>query len=78
MKITNKNLNKFISLLLLFGVIGTLCWELIELIVNTAGLQLNLSAGPVGFDIEVLSLYIKFNPGTILGTAAGWLVFRKI
>ena len=78
MKVTTKSLNKFIGFLILTAVAGTLAWELLELIINTAGLQLNLSAGPVGFDIDVLSLYIKANPGTLLGGAAGWLLFKKI
>lgn len=78
MKITAKNFNKFIGFLILFGVAGTLAWELIEVIINTAGLKLNLTAGPVGFDIEVISLYISANPGTLLGLTGGWLLFKRI
>jgi len=78
MKITNKNLNKFIGFLILFCVAGTLAWELLEVIINTAGLTLHLTAGPVGFDINVISFYITANPGTLLGLGAGWLLFKRI
>lgn len=78
MKVTNKNLNKFISFLVLFCIAGTLGWELLETILNMAGLNLNLTSGPVGFDIDVLSLYISANPGTLLGLAAGYFLFNRI
>lgn len=78
MKITNKNFGKFVGFIILFGVVGTLFWDLLEIIINSAGLKLSLTAGPVGFDIDVLSVYLKFNPGTLLGLGAGWFIFRKI
>ncbi|HAK45093.1 MAG TPA: hypothetical protein DCO79_04125 [Spirochaeta sp.] len=78
MKITNKNLGKFIGFLILFAVTGTLAWELLEVILNLAGLAINLSAGPVGFDIDIISIYISANPGTLAGIALGWLLFRRI
>jgi hypothetical protein len=78
MKVTNKNLNNFIGFLFLFCIAGTLGWELIEVILNTLGLNLNLTAGPVGFDIEILSIYVSANPGTLLGLAAGYLLFKRI
>ncbi len=78
MKITKKNLNSFIGFIVLFSVMGSLAWELLEVILNTAGLAINLTAGPVGFDIDVLSVYIMANPGTLLGAAAGFLLFHKI
>lgn len=78
MKVTNKNLSKFIAFLVLCSVMGTLCWELIEVLFGLAGISFSLTAGPVGFDIEVLSVYIKINPGTPLGFAGGWLLFKRI
>ena len=78
MKVTNKNLGKFIGFLLLSAVMGTLAWELLEVILNTAGLELDLTAGPVGFDIDILAVFIKANPGTLIGGAGGWLLFGRI
>ncbi len=78
MKVTNKNIGKFTAFLLLFCVAGTLAWELVEVILYAAGLNVNLSVGPVGFDLDVLSVFISANPGTILGIAVGWLLFHKI
>ena len=78
MKVSNKNLGKFTAFLLLFCVTGTLAWELLEVILNLAGVSINLSAGPVGFDIDIISLYISANPGSLIGIAAGWLLFHRI
>ena len=78
MKITDKNLGKFTGFLVLFAVAGTLGWELLEVILEAGGLNLNLQAGPVGFDIDVLAVYVKANPGSLLGITAGWLLFRRL
>ena len=78
MKVTNKNLGKFTAFLLLFCVAGTLAWELLEVLLNLAGIGINLSAGPIGFDIDIISLYMSANPGTLLGIAVGWLLFHCI
>ena len=78
MKVSNKNLSSFISFMILCAVMGTLAWQLLEVLLNLAGLNLKLTAGPVGFDIDVLAIYIKANPGSLLGAAAGWLLFKKI
>ena len=78
MKVTNKNLDRFIGFLLLCMVMGTLCWELLEVLLGFAGVNFSLTAGPLGFDIGVLSLFIRINPGTPAGFAAGWLLFKRI
>ncbi|MDC7225624.1 MAG: hypothetical protein PQJ61_02540 [Spirochaetales bacterium] len=78
MKVTNKNLGKFIGFMIMLCVAGTLAWELFELILNTVGIGLNLSAGPVGFDIDILSVYMSINPGSLAGLAAGWFLFRRV
>jgi hypothetical protein len=78
MKVTNKNLGKFIGFLVMFSVMTTLCWELLEVIIGLTGGDFSLTAGPVGFDIGVLSVFIKINPGTPAGFAAGWLLFKRI
>jgi hypothetical protein len=76
--VTNKNLDKFIGFLLIFCVMGTLAWELFQTVMGFAGFSIDLTAGPVGFDIEVLSLYIKLNPGTLIGAAIGYLLFKRL
>jgi hypothetical protein len=76
MKLIKKNLGAFVTLTVLGIVIGTLAWELLERIFAQAGLPFSLEAGPVGFDAGVLSLYIKVNPGSFIGAAAGILIFR--
>jgi len=78
MKVTNKNLGKFIGFLVLCSVMATLCWELLEVLFGLAGINFSLTAGPVGFDIDVISIYIRINPGTPAGFAAGWLLFKRI
>lgn len=57
---------------------GTLLWELLQVILRAAGLDINLTAGPAGIDISVISLYIRINPGTIAGGIAAWIISGKI
>jgi len=78
-KASNKtNRTVLIKVLLLACLVGTLGWDLVERIVHVAGLSLSLQAGPVGFDIGVIQVYVRINPGTLLGIPAGFLVYRNL
>ena len=78
MKITQKYL-KYLYLFIILGiVIGSLCWEILERLIAVTGVNLNLSTGPVGFDISVLSVYLKINPGSFIGAAGGWFLIKRI
>ncbi|MFW5742887.1 MAG: hypothetical protein ACOCY8_06625 [Spirochaetota bacterium] len=78
MKLTAKNLPMFLRILVLCLVIGTLAWELVERLLELAGVALDLSVGPVGFDIEVVALSVMANPGTLIAIVPAVLLFRKL
>lgn len=78
MKLTAKNLPIFLRILVLCLVIGTLAWELVERLLELAGVALDLSVGPVGFDIEVVALSVMANPGTLIAIVPAVLLFRKL
>lgn len=78
MKLTAKNLPVFTRITLLCLVIGTLAWEILERILVLAGANLDLSVGPVGFDIQVLALWVMVNPGTLIGILPAILLFRRL
>ena len=78
MKLTKKHVGSFLLLVLLGMFIGTLAWDIIERIFAQAGLPFSLETGPIGFDIGVLSVYLKINPGSFLGAAGGILLFRSL
>ena len=78
MKLVKKHIGAFAMLIFLGLVIGTLAWVIVERIFAAAGLPFSLEAGPIGFDIGVLSVYLKVNPGSFLGAAAGILLFRSL
>ena len=78
MKLTAKNLPAFLRVLVLCLVIGTLAWELVERLLELAGVSLDLSVGPVGFDIEVVALSVMANPGTLIAIVPAVLLFRRI
>jgi hypothetical protein len=40
------------------------------------GFDLALGIGPVGFDLSVLSVFVKINPGTFIGVLGGIFLFR--
>jgi hypothetical protein len=74
MKLTNSTKKTLYTLLALGAIIGTTAWELLIRVVRRG--DLSLSVGPVGFDAEVLELWIMVNPGTVLGLALGYALFR--
>ena len=78
MKLAAKNIGVLLRLLVLTSVIGTLVWELIERLIGLLGGDLDLSVGPVGFDIEVISLFVMANPGTVLAIPVAILLFRRL
>jgi hypothetical protein len=78
MKLTTKTLGPFLLFLLLGLVIGSVAWEIVERLVNVAGLSLSLSIGPVGFDLRVLAVWVRLNPGSLLGAAGGIILWRSL
>jgi hypothetical protein len=76
MKLNSRNRSTFLIFLGLGFLIGTLGWEVLERIVQRMGFELALGIGPVGFDLSVLSVFIKINPGTFIGILGGIFLFR--
>ena len=78
MKLNGKNLPVLIRLLLICAVVATLAWELIERLLALGGVALNLSLGPIGFDIQVITFSLQVNPGTLLGIIQAVILFRRL
>ncbi len=78
MKIGAKTLASFLLLCALGSVAGGLAWAVLERVAALLGLAIDLSVGPVGFDLGVLAFSITVNPGTFLGLVAGILIFRAL
>ena len=75
MKLSSRNRSTFLAFLGLGILIGTLGWEVLERIVVQLGFELELGIGPIGFDLSVLSVYMKVNPGTFIGLLGGIFLF---
>ncbi len=78
MKLTKKNSRLFALLFFLGLVTGTFAWEIVERVVAAAGAELDLSVGPIGIDLDVIAIYAKVNPGSLLGIAAGMILFFRL
>lgn len=78
MKLTKKNLQPLITVIALCTLGGSFAWFIIEIIFAKAGLPFSLSTGRIGFDLEIIAFYLNVNPGTVLGIAGGFFVFKAI
>ena len=78
MKLTKKNYKPFALLFTLGLLTGTLAWEIFERVLLLAGANIDLGVGPIGLDLDVLAVYIKVNPGSLLGAGAGAFVFTRL
>ncbi len=78
MKLNSKNFPVSIRLLLICVVVTTLAWELFERLLSLAGMALDMSVGPIGFDIQVISIFLRVNPGTLLGIVPAIILFRRL
>jgi hypothetical protein len=78
MKLSKTHIPGLIRVVVLFCVLGSFAWEILERLVAVAGLELSLAVGPYGVDLGVIAVYISPNPGLILGAGIGVLVFRNL
>ncbi len=78
MKLNGKNLPTLTRLLLICVVVATIAWELLERLLALGGAPLDLSLGPIGFDIPVIAMSLQVNPGTLLGIVPAVLLFRRL
>jgi len=78
MKLSAKTTASMILICLLGAIIGGLAWEVVERIAVRLGFPLDLSVGPIGFDLRVISLHFLVNPGTFLGLLGGIILFRVL
>jgi hypothetical protein len=76
MKLNSRNRSTFLAFLGLGFLVGTLGWEVLERIVLQMGFEMALGIGAVGFDLSVLSVFVRVNPGTIIGVLGGIFLFR--
>lgn len=65
-------------ILLLAVIAGTLAWELLAKTIALTADMPDLSAGPIGFDLYAISVYVRFNPGSIAGFIAGLVISRGL
>jgi hypothetical protein len=77
MKLNQKNFPILLRLLILCTLIGTLGWAVVERLLALVGLDIDLTAGPIGFDIEVIAVSVTVNPGTLLGIIPAVRLFRS-
>ena len=78
MKLNGRNRSTFLAFLALGSLVGALAWEVLERILLQLGFELALGIGPVGFDLSVLSVYFKINPGTFIGLLGGIFLFQMV
>ncbi len=78
MKLTRKN-GKYLSMLVFLGfVIGGLAWEILERILGRNGINIDVTVGPIGFDLDIISFYVKVNPGSFVGVLGSIFLFKGI
>ena len=78
MKLTKKNSRPLLIVVLLTTVAGAFAWELLVKILLLEGIDISLTTGRIGFDIQVVAFYLSINPGTVLGIAAGFFIFIRL
>ncbi|MGC9313340.1 MAG: hypothetical protein ACP5IA_11665 [Sediminispirochaetaceae bacterium] len=78
MKYSSRSRSTLIRLVLLGLLAGTLAWALAERALSYTGIIIDMGIGPIGFDLRVLAVSLYVNPGSLLGAAGGWILFRRL
>ncbi len=80
MKFIKKNLGSFFIILLSCILAGSLFWEILEKLLQNIGISWSLTTEyPIQlFDVYVLSISIRANPGSFIGAIAGVIFFKVL
>lgn len=79
MKITKKGISGFLLLIFLTLFTGTIFWKILELILaSLTGSSVSITTGPLGFDLGVVALYFRLNPGSLIGFIAGIILYKRL
>jgi hypothetical protein len=78
MKLSKNTLSSFLVFIFLGIIIGSISWELIDRLLLVFNIDIPLSLDRIGFDLNVIALYIKPNPGTVLGIPLFIQIFRRL
>ena len=80
MVLNKKNVPFFLLLFVLGMIIGSLGWEVIERLLAMLDISLSLTTKEsiTLFDLYILSISVRANAGTVIGSLAGTIVFRLI
>jgi len=82
MKIVKKNIPTIVVFSIIGILVGSFTWEILErilfLITKRSDFSLTIKESIQIFDIYVLSLSFRANPGTLLGFLGSILIIRKI
>ncbi|MGQ9842495.1 MAG: hypothetical protein ACUVRK_02930 [Spirochaetota bacterium] len=78
MTFSRDHIGYFIGFILVGGILGIAIGSfLVKLVPSLAILNAPLTK-PIGFDLELISFYFRFNISAIVGIFAGVLVFKWI
>jgi len=78
MKLTKKNTKTLVTIIILSMIAGALTWKLLEKILLLGGINILLTTGRIGFDIQVIAFYLSVNPGTVIGMGSGFFIFSRL
>jgi uncharacterized membrane-anchored protein YjiN (DUF445 family) len=79
MDLNKKNFHILLSLIVLGMIIGTLGWEIIERLAASWGGKLSLTIEkPIGFDLYVISFFLRINMGSLIGALSGVILFKVL
>ena len=68
----------FIAFLFVGAILGSAIGRLFAGLIPSAGIIVKNLTGPIGVNLEVISFSIKLNLSAIIGSIAGFFIFRKV
>ena len=82
MKFSKRNLSTLVILVILGIFIGSFAWEILEriviLVTRNPAFSISLTQPVQLFDLYVLAVSFRANPGTLLGFVGSLLIFGRL
>jgi len=77
MNLNKNNISTLIGFFIFGIIIGSLGWEICEQVLRKLGIVFSLKMQePIGLNLYVIEIYLRFNLGSILGGVGNIILFK--
>ena len=78
MTFEKRNIGFFLAFIIIGAILGSAFGTFLAGVIPGFSILTNNLTGPIGFNLEIISLHIKLNIASVIGLVAAIIIFIKI